>query len=207
MSVFRLGDDILLHINEVIVVEGRFDRERLRRITDAPIICTDGFEIYRSDALLNSIRAAAKDRGVIILTDSDGAGFRIRNYLKQCLGEEKVRHAYIPRVEGKEKRKRTAGKEGILGVEGIDDARLTEILSRFANSEGAPVGEKITKQTFYDDGLSGGADSAARRRALARILNLPPRISANAMIDILNKAYGFEKYKEALEMLDKDKNI
>lgn len=197
----------MLHINEVIVVEGKFDREKLKRITDAPIICTDGFEIYRSPALINSIRAAASGRGIIVLTDSDGAGFRIRNYLKQCLGEDAdVKHAYIPHIEGKEKRKKVAGKEGILGVEGIDEETLTDILRRFA-ANGSSDGKKsentikITKQMMYEDGLSGGADSAEKRRALARILKLPPRISANAMLDILNKAYGYEKYKKALEKL------
>lgn len=194
----------MLHIDEVIVVEGRFDREKLRRVTDAPVICTCGFEIYKSPALINSIRAAAQGRGVIVLTDSDGAGFRIRSYLKQCLGADaNIKHAYIPKVEGKEKRKKIAGKEGILGVEGIDEQTLTEILKPFSAGFADLDGKtpKITKQTFYEDGLSGGADSAPRRRALAKILNLPPRISANAMIDILNKVYGYEKYKDALKKL------
>ncbi len=196
----------MLHIKEVIVVEGKFDREKLKKITDAPIICTDGFEIYKSDALVTSIRAAARGRGVLILTDSDGAGFRIRNYLKQCLGEDAdVKHAYIPRVEGCEKRKKVGGKEGILGVEGIDEDTLREILSRFAvrDDGGERRGAQITKQMLYEDGLSGGEGSAARRRALARELNLPPRISANAMLDILNKAYSLEEYRAAVKRIGK----
>ena len=128
------GKNIMLHIEEVIVVEGKYDKERLRKVTDAPIICTHGFELYRSKRIIESIRKMARNRGVIVLTDSDRAGFRIRNYIKQCLGNNaRVMHAYIPPVEGKEKRKEKPGADGLLGVEGIEEEVLAEILQKAAD--------------------------------------------------------------------------
>lgn len=123
----------MLHIKETIVVEGRYDKEKLKRVTDAPIICTGGFDLYRNKNTIKAICRMAEKTGVIILTDSDRAGFRIRSYIKQCTGGRgSVKHAYIPTVLGKERRKDKAGKEGILGVEGIDEETLAEILSRVA---------------------------------------------------------------------------
>lgn len=123
----------MLHIKETIVVEGRYDKEKLKRVTDAPIICTGGFDLYKNKNTVKAICRMAEKTGVIILTDSDRAGFRIRSYIKQCTGGRgSVKHAYIPTVLGKERRKDKAGKEGILGVEGIDEETLAEILSRVA---------------------------------------------------------------------------
>lgn len=187
----------MIHIEEAIVVEGKYDKERLRHITDAPIICTHGFELYRSKMIIESIRGAAKTRGIIILTDSDRAGFRIRNYIKQCLGDSaNIKHAYIPHIEGKEKRKERAGAEGLLGVEGIDEALLADILSKAGSVTEAKALNKVTKAQFYADGFSGKSDSAERRRSLARLMKLPPTISANAMLELINKAYGAEEYEE-----------
>lgn len=192
----------MLHINEVIIVEGKYDKERLRKICDAPIICTHGFELYRSKRIINSIRQMSKNRGIIILTDSDRAGFRIRNYIKQCLGNEgSIKQAYIPAVEGKEKRKEHPGKDGLIGVEGIDEKILEEILKKAATvSEAAPL-EQITKAEFYSDGFSGKPDSAEKRERLARKLSLPPLMSANAMLDIINKVYGAEEYRRIKDSL------
>lgn len=186
----------MLHINEVIIVEGKYDKERLRKICDAPIICTHGFELYRSKRIINSIRRMSENRGIIILTDSDRAGFRIRNYIKQCLGNrENIKHAYIPAVKGKEKRKEHPGKDGLLGVEGIDEKILEEILKKAATvSETEPL-EQVTKAEFYSDGFSGKEDSAEKREKLARRLSLPPLMSANAMLDMINKVYGAEEYR------------
>ncbi len=187
----------MLHIEEVIVVEGRYDKERLKKITDAPIICTCGFELYRSKRIINSIRQMAKTKGVIILTDSDRAGFRIRNYIKQSLGNEgSVKHAYIPKIEGKEKRKAIPGKDGILGVEGIDEKTLEQILQKAATVADAKTLTPITKADFFKDGFSGKPDSAQKRAALAKKMNLPPSISANALLDLINKVYGKEEYEE-----------
>ena len=131
----------MLHIKETIVVEGRYDKEKLKRVTDAPIICTGGFDLYKNKNTVKAICRMAEKTGVIILTDSDRAGFRIRSYIKQCTGGRgSVKHAYIPTVLGKERRKEKAGKEGILGVEGIDEETLAEILSRVAEVEDSAFG-------------------------------------------------------------------
>ena len=141
----------MLHIKETIVVEGKFDKEQLKKITDAPIICTGGFSLYTEKSIINSIRTMAKKTGVIVLTDSDSAGFRIRNYIKQCVGSQGViKHAYIPTIEGKERRKQVGGKEGLLGVEGMSEELLTQILQS-VTEEYVPTeqGQKITKTMNY----------------------------------------------------------
>ena len=144
----------MLHIKETIVVEGRYDKEKLKMVTDAPIICTGGFDLYKNKNTVKAICRMAEKTGVIILTDSDRAGFRIRSYIKQCTGGRgSVKHAYIPTVLGKERRKDKAGKEGILGVEGIDEETLAEILSRVA---------EVTDSAFGTGNAEGcgGADCA-----------------------------------------------
>lgn len=195
----------MIHIKETIVVEGKFDKEQLKKITDAPIICTGGFSLYTNKNIINSIRTMAQKTGVIVLTDSDGAGFRIRNYIKQCVGNRgTVKHAYIPSVAGKERRKDAPGKEGLLGVEGINEELLEKILRETAQEvDFCDMGPRITKAMLYEDGLSGGADSHERRKMLKRELGLPMRLSANALIDILNSAIGFEEYKKAIEKIKK----
>lgn len=192
----------MLHINEVIVVEGKYDKEQLKKITDAPIICTYGFQLYRSPKIINSLRALSKKRGIIVLTDSDRAGFRIRNYIKQCLGEAaNIKQAYIPEVKGKEKRKEKPGADGLLGVEGIDEETLEAILKKSAAVSPDPPIKPVTKAEFYSDGFSGRANSAELRRKLCRELSLPPRISANALLDMINKVYGAEEYKDAVKKI------
>ena len=194
----------MLHIKETIVVEGKFDKERLRKVTDAPIICTGGFTLYTDKNIIRSIRSMAQKTGIIVLTDADSAGFRIRNYIKQCVGNNgKVLHAYIPTVEGKERRKSKPGKEGILGVEGMTEEKLGEILKTVTEVRESPFKDEkqITKAVFFEDGLSGGEESAGKRKKLARLLGLPVRISANAMLEILNSAVGYEEYKKMLEKL------
>ena len=159
----------MLHINEVIVVEGKYDKEQLKKITDAPIICTYGFQLYRSPKIINSLRALSKKRGIIVLTDSDRAGFRIRNYIKQCLGEAaNIKQAYIPEVKGKEKRKEKPGADGLLGVEGIDEETLEAILKKSASVSQEPPINPVTKAEFYSDGFSGRANSAELRQKLCR---------------------------------------
>ena len=193
----------MIHIKEVIVVEGKYDKEKLKKVTDAPIICTHGFELYRSKAIVNSIRSLAADRGVIVLTDSDSAGFRIRNYLKSCLGRDCViKNAYIPAVKGKERRKNKPGREGLLGVEGIDEEVLKRILTVAASGNDlSPEIIPVTKADFFEAGLSGREDSALLRRRLAKHLCLPPRISANALLELINQTGGREIYQKALKEL------
>ena len=192
----------MLHIEDVIVVEGKYDKERLKKVTDAPIICTHGFELYRSKRIIDSIRKMARTHGVIVLTDSDRAGFRIRNYIKQCLGKDaRVMHAYNPPVQGKEKRKEKPGADGLLGVEGIDEDILSDILKKAATvKEGEPL-EAVSKAQFFADGFSGKPDSADKRKKLARKMSLPPNISANAMLELINKMYGAEEYRKITEDL------
>ncbi len=185
----------MLHLKEIIVVEGKYDKEKLKKITDAPIICTNGFNLYRSKAIINSIKQLSKDRGIIILTDSDQAGFRIRAYLKNCLGDSCViKNAYIPAIEGKEKRKEKPGKEGLLGVEGIDEDILEKILVKAGMETDAADFIPVTKADFYTAGLSGKSDSSARRTQLAKKLGLPPRLSANGLLELINQTGGKELF-------------
>ncbi len=196
----------MLHIKETIVVEGKFDKKRLRAITDAAIICTGGFSIYTDKNLMKSIKAMAKKTGIIILTDSDSAGFRIRNYIKQCVGKEgTVKHAYIPNIEGKERRKDVAGKEGLLGVEGMTEELLSEILktvTEVTDVKKRPKEQTITKSTLFEDGLSGKADSNEKRRKLTKYLGLPAKISSNALLEVLNTAFTYEEYKDAVKYVN-----
>lgn len=188
----------MLHLKEIIVVEGKYDKEKLKKITDAPIICTNGFNLYRSKAIINSIKQLSKGRGIIILTDSDQAGFRIRAYLKNCLGDAcAIKNAYIPAIDGKEKRKEKPGKEGLLGVEGIDEDILEEILVKAGMETDAADFIPVTKADFYTAGLSGKSDSSARRTQLAKKLGLPPRLSANGLLELINQTGGkklFDKF-------------
>ncbi len=196
----------MLHIKETIVVEGKYDRDKLRNITDAPIIMTSGFTLYKDKKIIKAICSAAKETGIIILTDSDGAGFRIRNYIKQCVGNKgKVLNAYIPSVKGKEKRKAAPGKEGILGVEGMTEEALYEILKNATEIlPERPQNEKLlTKAMLYEDGLSGKENSEELRKKLTKELSLPPRLSTNGIVEIINRIYGYERYKEALDKIKK----
>ncbi len=190
----------MLHIHDVIVVEGKYDKERLRKITDAPIVCTHGFQLYRSKSIINSIRTLAKDRDILILTDSDRAGFQIRNYLKTCLGQSvTIKHCYIPAIKGKEKRKEKPSKEGLLGVEGMDDAILTELLASAITDDTAAPFTPVTKADFFAAGYSGKPDSSEKREALAKRLNLPPRLSANALLELINQIGGAELWRQWME--------
>ncbi len=194
----------MLHIKETIVVEGKFDKEQLKKVTDAPVICTGGFTLYTDKSIITAIRKMAQKTGVIVLTDSDSAGFRIRSYIKQCVGDRgTVKHAYIPSVKGKEKRKTVGGKEGLLGVEGMTEELLSDILKSVTEvTDTDKMNEpQITKAMLYEDGLSGSEESAAKRKKLAQKLGLPVRISANALLEVLNLAIGYDEYKETLKKL------
>ncbi len=188
-----------------VIVEGRYDKIKLESVIDAVIITTDGFGIYRNREKRALIRRYAEKTGVIILTDSDGAGFQIRSSLKGCIGSGRAVNIYIPDVFGKERRKAKPSKEGKLGVEGID----TETLRRAFEEAGvigdsAPRREWIDKQRLAEDGLSGGDNSSARRQALCRQLGLPERMSAKALLEALNTLYGEEEYAKALEIMQED---
>lgn len=197
----------MIHIKEAIVVEGKYDKEQLKKVTDAPIICTNGFRLYRSRETLNSIRRFAKTRGILILTDSDRAGFQIRSYLRSCLGADCIiKNAYIPAVSGKEKRKEKPGKEGLLGVEGMDESTLLSVLQSAATAQTADTVKPVTKADFFNDGFTGHPDSRERREKLIAYFRLPPRISANALLDLINQIGGYDAYQDALRAMHaKDK--
>lgn len=183
----------MIKIKQVIVVEGKYDKIKLSRIFDTLIITTDGFYVYKSREKAEFIKNMALKNGVIILTDSDKAGFRIRNYLKNILKDADVRNAYIPEVEGKEKRKEKAGKEGLLGVEGISDEIIINAVMSVADKSDENC-EKVTKTDFYKYGLCGAKSSAENRQRLAKVLNLPLKISSNGLLDIINNMYSKEEF-------------
>jgi ribonuclease M5 len=179
-------------IKEVILVEGRYDKNALSQVVDAAIVETGGFKIFKDREKMEFFRLLAEKRGLIILTDSDGAGFLIRNHLKGAIPNDRLRQAYVPDVYGKEKRKREGGKEGKLGVEGMKPEVLLAALRNAGatfEDEDAPEpkgAEPITKADMFALGLAGGQGSAEKRAALLRRLSLPEHLTANAMIDALN---------------------
>ena len=193
----------MLKINEAIIVEGNYDKARLANIVDATIIVTDGFMIFKDTKKAEMIKKLADTCGVIIFTDSDAAGFKIRNYLKNILSGKKVKHAYIPDIKGKERRKNHHSKEGFLGVEGVSDDIIITALNNAGYSAGNVDKKRlITKTDLYSDGLCGGDDSAQRRERLKKNLNLPKHLSANSLLDVLNRLYSYDEYRRFVDNLD-----
>lgn len=193
----------MIRVREAIVVEGRYDKNTLSQLVDGVILETNGFGIFKDKEKLALLRRIAEKRGLILLTDSDGAGFVIRNYIKGAIPPEQVKQAYIPDLFGKEKRKRKPGKEGKLGVEGMSPAVLeaalrqagATILGEEAHSQ-APA---LTKADLYACGLSGGEGSKEKRRDLLKRLGLPEHLSPNAMLPVLSALYSREDLLNALE--------
>ena len=185
-------------LRQAVVVEGKYDQNTLRQLVDTAVFTTNGFTDMKDPALLRLLRHAAQTTGLIILTDSDGAGFLIRNTLKGMLPKEGVLHAYIPDIPGKERRKAAPGKEGLLGVEGMRPEIILQALrdagGEFADSCEQPTRESITKQDFFALGLSGKPDSAARRGALLKELELPAHMSANALLQAVNTLFSREEF-------------
>ena len=184
------------------MVEGRYDKNTLSQLVDTVILETSGFAIFQDAERLVLLRRLAQARGLIMLTDSDGAGFVIRNYLKGAIDPALVKHAYIPDRYGKERRKRRPGKEGKLGVEGMPPQVLEQTLRQagatFLDEAGEtpPPKRAITKADLYAAGLSGGEGSAQRRRELLKTLDLPEHLSPNALLVVLNALYGYEELAE-----------
>jgi len=189
----------MLHIKEAIVVEGRYDKNTLSQVVDTLILETSGFGIFKNPEQMALLLRAAERRGLIVLTDSDGAGFVIRNRIKGAIPKELVKHAYIPDVYGKEKRKKQGGKEGKLGVEGMPPQVLEQVLRRAGATFLEQEDEKkknarpLTKADLFAAGLTGGPDSAARRLELLKKLSLPERMSVNALLSVLNGCYSREE--------------
>lgn len=193
----------MVKVREVIVVEGRYDKNTLLQVVDATVLETHGFGIFKDKEQLSLLRRAAEKRGLIVLTDSDGAGFVIRNYLKGAIPGNLVKHAYIPDIPGKERRKTAPGREGKLGVEGMRPQILLEALRRAGATlegetpDGAPRGG-ITKADLMELGLYGGTESGERRRALLQKLGLPQHMSTNAMLQALNLLYTRQELEALL---------
>lgn len=193
----------MVKIRQAIVVEGKYDQNTLSQLVDTTIFQTRGFGVMHDKALLELLRKAARTTGLIIFTDSDGAGFVIRNFLKGALPKEGVLHAYIPDIPGKEKRKRAPGKEGLLGVEGMTKEILLSALENAGADLGGEAekrpGDTITKFDLYTAGLSGKPDSAAKRAAFLEKLRFPAHMSANALLDALNLLYTREEFLSLFE--------
>lgn len=180
-------------IKQAIIVEGRYDKNTLSQIIDAPIFETNGFGIFKDSKRLEMLRQVARERGVIIFTDSDGAGFVIRNYLKSVLPREQVLHAYIPDVYGKERRKAQASKEGKLGVEGMTRETLLQALHQAGAEEVQPSSDPITKADLFLAGLSGPG-SKEKRKELMIHLKLPEHLGSNGFLDVLNLLMTREEF-------------
>ena len=186
----------MLRIKEAVIVEGRYDKIKLGSIVDAPIIETNGFRVFSDREKQSLIRQIAEKRGILVLTDSDSAGFVIRNFRKGVVPKEQIKHCYIPQIEGKERRKPQKSKEGLLGVEGVTDE---VIISAIRKSGATVLGEPekptrgITKADLFSLGLTGGENSAKKRQELLKKLDMPSYLSTNALLTALNSLYSFEE--------------
>jgi ribonuclease M5 len=199
----------MFRIREAIVVEGRYDKNTLSQLVDTLILETSGFGIFRQGEQLALLRRVAAQRGLIVLTDPDGAGFVIRNRIKSAIPPHQLKHAYVPDIMGKERRKVRPGKEGKLGVEGMPREVLEQALRRagatvLEESEGSVQTVQLTKADLMALGLSGGAQSAQRRSALLKQLGLPEHLSANALLQVLNTCCTGEELDQALSRLEQD---
>lgn len=185
-------------IKECIIVEGTHDKIKLSNFIDGIILEVHGFGIYGKKDMQKTIEKMAKEFGIVILTDSDSAGFRIRNYIKQNIPKEQVKHAYIPEIFGKEKRKSAPSKEGLLGVEGIDEKTIIDALIKSGcciDGESKEENrDKITKSDLMRLGLSGRSDSKGKRLSLMQSLSLPAKLSSNMLLDIINRLYTKEEF-------------
>ena len=192
----------MIKIHEAVVVEGKYDKIRLSSLIDALIITTDGFGIFKDKEKMKLLRRLAETRGLLVITDSDSAGFVIRNHLRSCIPSERIKHAYIPDVSGKERRKTSPSKEGKLGVEGMSTEALIEALHRAGvaceasdpDEESKAETEIITQADFYRCGLSGGENSSALRATLLRHLGLPEKMTAKALLGVINDCMTPEEF-------------
>ena len=193
----------MLKLKEVVIVEGKYDKIKLSQILDALIIDVGGFNIFKNKEKVQMIKKLADKNGVLILTDSDHAGFMIRNYLNGIIPQDKIKHAYIPDIIGKEKRKKTYSKERKLGVEGVDDKIILDAINKVSLKKEEKTNniKEVTKMDFYEDGLSGRDNSSDKRKKLLKKLNLPENLSQNALIKVLNKTIYYDEYKRVVEEL------
>lgn len=194
-----------LKIDLPILVEGKYDKITLLGVLDAKIFCTDGFGVFNNKEKQMLLRRVAQKTGILVLTDSDGGGRQIRSFLFGILPKERIKMLYIPKIEGKERRKRVAGKSGLIGVEGMSAELLRELFRPFstegAHTASAIDAREVTKTDFYLDGFSGTPDASVRRAALARYFGLPDDMTANALLEAINLLAGYDAYKAACEKI------
>ena len=195
-------------VKEAIIVEGNYDKIRLSNFIDGVIITTHGFAVFSNDDFIKTIQHLSEKTGIVILTDSDSAGLKIRNFIKQIAANGVVKHAYVPDIMGKERRKQKASKEGLLGVEGMSD----EIIIKALRDAGCEIDDtvsktkesNITKADMYALGLSGKADSQAMRQSLARELSIPAKLSANMLLDVLNKLLTYDELVTIIQKINQE---
>lgn len=195
----------VIKINEAVIVEGKYDKIKLSGILDTIIIETDGFAIFKDKEKQKMIRFLAEKRGLVILTDSDSAGFKIRSFIKGITKCENVKNVYIPDVYGKEKRKTEFSKEGKLGVEGMKAQVIIDGLKKagvICDENDKKTSREITHTDFFEDGISGGENSSRTKKALARELELPERISSSSLLKIINSYMTYEEYKNLIEKIN-----
>lgn len=193
-----------LRLQQALLVEGKYDAAKLSNIVEGTILTTDGFTVYRNPSLQSLLKRVALAQGLVILTDSDAAGFQIRHYVTGLVGAQYVLQAYVPAVPGKERRKQQGGKEGLLGVEGVPDALILQGLkTALASAAPAETTENDKRPILYSDlyewGLSGGVGSSDKRRAFLKKLGLPPRLSKKELIQLLNTLYTYEGLQAQLD--------
>lgn len=196
----------MLKIKEAIIVEGRYDKIKLKNLVDTTIIETNGFRVFSDKEKQSLIRRIAESRGILVFTDSDSAGFVIRNFLRGTVDKSKIKHCYIPQINGKEKRKAHSSKEGFLGVEGVSDEVIVEAIRK---SGAAVIGEEeqsnreeVTKADLYRLGLTGRENSEKLRNALLKNLGMPSYLTTNAMLSAVNCLYSLEELKNIVEKLE-----
>ena len=196
----------MIKIDEAVIVEGKYDKIKLSAILDTVIIETDGFAIFKDKEKQKLIRFLSEKRGIIIMTDSDSAGFKIRSFINSITKSENIKNVYIPDIYGKEKRKTEASKEGKLGVEGMKTEIIMSALEKagvFCSENEKEDSREITHTDFFEDGISGGENSSEIRKALARSLQLPERMSSSALLKIINLYMTYDEYKDAINKLKK----
>ncbi|MBC5788033.1 MULTISPECIES: toprim domain-containing protein [Clostridiaceae] len=197
----------MIHVDQAIVVEGKYDKIKLKHLVDGLVIQTDGFRIFKDREKSALIRKLAQTQGVVVLTDSDTAGLVIRNYIQSIAHGGRVTNVFIPEILGKEKRKEKPSKAGFLGVEGISDEILRKRLQQAGIGCEQPIQRTpVTKYHLYEDGLSGGGNSKNRRKWLFKQLGLPEYLSTNHLLEYLNHAVGYEEYQRLIQLLKQEEN-
>ncbi len=198
----------MIKINQAVIVEGKYDKIKLSSIIDAPIIQTDGFGIFKDKELQRLIRMLAEKRGILVLTDSDSAGFKIRSFIGSTVDKKYIKHAYIPDIFGKERRKTEPSKEGKLGVEGVSEEVIMQALANagvLCESSTEPE-RPITKLDLYEFGFTGGENSAEKRNCLLRYYALPSRLTANALVTVLNCITTYDRFVGDVKEIEKEWN-